>query len=213
MEISKAEPLPPALLALVVGEIEARPAESSKLIRLARFSADHSSRAPESDDSVWLENRLFPRLLDLSCNLLRRDEEDGLTEAALILLMNLVTMQTNLLGGREGQITALLLDLRRKENKNITAAAQAVMQLFIAEMDTLYGLATLRASLESHLAAHRPADGNLDPATANSYAMALDGFGRLFLDLPSEVLEDEIIRSRDVLKTVRLSRWLVPLTC
>jgi hypothetical protein len=151
--------------------------------------------------------------LDLSCNLLRRDEEDGLTEAALILLMNLVTMQTNLLGGREGQITALLLDLRRKENKNITAAAQAVMQLFIAEMDTLYGLATLRASLESHLAAHRPADGNLDPATANSYAMALDGFGRLFLDLPSEVLEDEIIRSRDVLKTVRLSRWLVPLTC
>ena len=200
VEMDKAEIIPESAFLVVVESVEAQSIEPVNLLKLARFSSLHG---PASAEAIWLQDRAFGRLLDVCCTTLRREEEDNLSEPALILLMSLVTNQTNLLGGREGEVMSLLLELRRRDDKSISAAAQAVMQLFVSKMNTLYGLATMRSSLESHIAKYRGEDGKLDPATANSYSMALEGLGRLFLDLPSEVLEEEIIRARELLKTVR----------
>lgn len=77
------------------------------------------------------------------------------------------------------------------------------MHLFIQSIEPLYGLATLRSSLVSHLEQHRPkGSAGLDEATASSYGMALKSFGTLFVQLPSEVLEEELERVKDLIRDV-----------
>lgn len=200
VDLAKVRPIPVSQLPETTAKIETN-ATTADLITLARFSADHADRP---SPAIWLDNRLYTRLLDTCCHILRQSDEASRFEPTMMLLLKLVTCQTDLLGGREGEIASLLLELRRNQDKNIAAAVQVVMQMFVGAMDTLYGLATLRSSLDSHLAEHRQPNGSLDAATANSYSTGLEAFGRLFLDLPSEVLEEEIIKARDLIKEVRI---------
>ena len=205
VDVRKALPLPDSeetadQISVLAAALEAQTIDNGDLLRLARLSSDRPYVDGEQEDPLWVQERLYVRLMDGVCSLLRSAEEEKL-EPALVLATNLIAHQGSLLGGREAGILGLMLDLRRRENKSVSAAAQVVMQLFIDRTDPLYGLASLKTSLEAHLKTHSQG-GTIEERTAQSYAMALRSFGSLFVELPSAVLEEELERVAGLIKGV-----------
>lgn len=205
VDVRKAIPLPDgeetaSQALLLAAALETHTIDGGDLLRLARLSSDRPYVDGDQEDPLWMQERLYVRLMDGVCSLLASAAEDKL-EPALVLATNLIAHQGSLLGGREAGILGLMLDLRRRENKGISAAAQVVMQLFIDRTDPLYGLASLKISLEAHLKTHSQG-ATIDERTAQSYAMALRSFGSLFVELPSAVLEEELERVAGLIKGV-----------
>lgn len=72
------------------------------------------------------------------------------------------------------------------------------MELFTDNIDPICGVGALESAIEIN-SNTTSADGL---KTAMSFSLALKALGRLFLRLPSEVLEEEIPRVQDVLMKV-----------
>ncbi|TIB93662.1 hypothetical protein E3Q19_00860 [Wallemia mellicola] len=150
----------------------------------------------ENDNSIWSGGDIFTSILEGSLLMLddtnlNADQQD----ATLRLLRNLIDKQSDLLIGSEMSVFNSLIKLRLSSRKENYDASDALMELFTDNIDPICGVGALESAIEIN-SNTTSADGM---KTAMSFSLALKALGRLFLRLPSEVLEEEIPRVQDVL--------------
>lgn len=147
-------------------------------------------------------------------------------------LLNLVTNQFPLLDGREMELLELLFDISKSNDKTVRLiavrkvefslhlgrqtriGAETVLISIMERTEPLYGISCLRMALDNLLESHRALKGHSTQAEADSlthgYTMGLKALSALFSVLPSEVLEEEIPRSRNMLLKVSLENiWYI----
>lgn len=148
-------------------------------------------------------------------------------------LLNLVTNQFPLLDGREMELLELLFDISKSNDKTVRLlavrkvgfslhsgrqtriGAETVLMSIMERTEPLYGISCLRMALHNLLESHRALNGHStqaeDDRLTHGFAMGLKALSALFNVLPSEVLEEEIPRSRDMILKVSLESHLVHL--
>lgn len=96
-----------------------------------------------------------------------------------------------------------LLDLRC--HLQLRAGVEVVVLGMLQEAEPLYGLSCLRWSMQ-RLAVHDEANGQDEAALEGrytpAYTIGFKAMATLLKGLPAEVLEEEIVRCRDLIKLV-----------
>lgn len=150
---------------------------------------------------------------------------DEYTFNCLVALLNLVTHQAPLLNSRELNILEALFAVSQTLNKNVRAStyriccdsllttrmhqirtgAECVTLGVISATEPLYAASCIRICLDNLQIARPFSDSPPEESETRNwtFAMGLKAMGALFSLLPSEVLEEEIVRSRDLIKQVR----------
>ena len=137
-------------------------------------------------------------------------------DLALVLFKDVVQNQFPSFSGDEIRIFNLLFFLREDPSRSVSrpahvvpvlhpdllpsqviAAVEGIADVLVDQLEPLYGLGTLRSTLEAYL--QQPQTD----AVSRSYALGLRLFGKLFERLPSEVLEEELPKARTLIKKVR----------
>lgn len=149
-----------------------------------------------------------------------QDEEYAFT--CLVALHRLVTCQAPCLNGRELGILEALFDISRTPDKNVShessivrltlrlgslqvrTGAECVAMSVVSATEPLYAASCLRVCMEGMQdpTSTQGISRNLDEAYSWTFAMGLKALGTLFSLLPTEVLEEEVVRSRELIKKV-----------
>ncbi|KAK4701818.1 hypothetical protein P7C70_g4410, partial [Phenoliferia sp. Uapishka_3] len=144
--------------------------------------------------SFWEGGRTFSRVFDGLAKLLQKETAPERKDAALVLFKDLVENQFPAFAGEELEVFELLFKLREDTSRTTIAAVEATADVFCSRLEPLYGLGSLRSSLSTYL-------GNLGGAKdAKSYALGLRLISKFFERIPSEILEEELPKSKSLIK-------------
>jgi CLIP-associating protein 1/2 len=83
----------------------------------------------------------------------------------------------------------------------ILEATNAIRDALTTRIEPVYGLTTMHANLRAFLAEPVPEWSNADVKAA-TYAFGLIALGKFILQLPSEILEEELPRLKGTLTSV-----------
>lgn len=177
----------------------------------------------EAAIDAWQESRLFERLFSALSAFLEtptppatsgggRSSRDVYT-AGLVLLHRLVENQFPLFGatGAEADLVSLLFRLRRDTKRCPQGACEAILDSWADKTDAILGIGTLVACLRAALsaAARLPASspeeaGRLmgpQESRVAIHTLGLRALSRVLLRLPTELIEEELPRARDLVKS------------
>ncbi|KAL8293620.1 hypothetical protein RQP46_000321 [Phenoliferia psychrophenolica] len=212
-----AEPLPPdtaertSEIAALVSSLQAGQITADGLRQLSSLSKERPLRDDEESASILADvqakpefgassfwdgsARTFSRVFDGLAKFLNREDALDRRDSALVLLKDLVENQFPAFAGDELEVFELLFKLREDTSRTTIAAVEAIADVFCSRLEPLYGLGSLRSSLATYLA--QPSGAR----DAKSYALGLRLIGKLFERIPSEILEDELPKSKGLIKT------------
>jgi CLIP-associating protein 1/2 len=86
------------------------------------------------------------------------------------------------------------------------AATNTIRDALITKIETVYGLTTVHGSLRAFLAEPVPGSSSQDAHDA-TLAFGLVALGKFILQLPAEILEDELPRLKGTIVSVSSTSW------
>ncbi|KAM0752761.1 hypothetical protein T439DRAFT_182194 [Meredithblackwellia eburnea MCA 4105] len=165
---------------------------------LSALSKERPWREDDDDESrsaaFWEGGRTFSKVFEGLKKLLLHGERDMRKDCGLILFKDLVGNQFPGFVGDEMEVFTLFFQLREDGSRTTIAAVDAIADLFCIQTEPLYGLGSLRSSMSAYLASQR------EEGLPKSYALGLRLLGKLFERLPSEILEDELPKTKELIK-------------
>ncbi|KAF9076427.1 clasp N terminal-domain-containing protein [Rhodocollybia butyracea] len=159
-----------------------------------------SSSIPALHHDMWEKNKNFDRLLRSLSSYLISTQDEPVLEYGLMLVWQLLESQSTHLEGREGDIFSLLLRVRYCNKPNVLQATSTIRDALTVQIEPVYGLTTLHASLRMFSAEAAPSEDDTEVKAA-SYAFGIIALGKFVLRLPAEIAEEELPRIRATLIT------------
>ncbi|TXT04549.1 uncharacterized protein COLE_07368 [Cutaneotrichosporon oleaginosum] len=187
------------------------------LKRIARFSAECSiSEASDQNNNcnreLWVENRLFDRILDGLLACLDPQQPPAILEQALVTLWELVQNQWALFEAqsREDALLDRLFDLRTSGDHTVLESTNAMVSLLVEVCNPPFLLSQLEAALRRFLVAHEGEAVSREGARVRTagYTYALNAMGMCILKLPREAVEGEAKRRSHIVveRSIRTSQ-------
>jgi len=128
----------------------------------------------------------------------------------LILLWEMLENQGHYLEGRESDLFSVLLRVRYCNKLNVLEATNTIRDALAANIEPVYGLTTMHASLRTFHAEPHPASSD-EEVKSVAYAFGLIALGKFILRLPAEIAEEELPRLKGTLISVRMVVFSVAL--
>ncbi|KZT12975.1 uncharacterized protein LAESUDRAFT_808469 [Laetiporus sulphureus 93-53] len=182
------------------------PVEEQGSLINSEFSASPASslfggsQSPSPNADLWTQERRFDRLFKALIKSLDPRKKSEILEYGLIVLWEMLSNQGPLLEGKEADIFTMLLEIRYSALAIVMQATNMFRDALTSQIEPVYGLTTLHASLRAFRDAAIPEMANID-VRDGTYAFGLISIGKFLLRLPAEVLEEELPRLRTTLIT------------
>ncbi|EKM59683.1 uncharacterized protein PHACADRAFT_170270 [Phanerochaete carnosa HHB-10118-sp] len=163
------------------------------------FGSSHTLPGLKTD--LWVQGKAFERLFAALVLCLDPTRSTSELEYGLIVLWEMLEHQAPLLEGREADIFALLLKVRSCGNATVLQATTNFRDVLASRIEPVYGLTTMHASLRAYRNPSAPSAADVEISNG-TYAFGLIALGKFVLQLPKEVLEDELPRLRITLTSL-----------
>ncbi|KAL0949584.1 hypothetical protein HGRIS_009633 [Hohenbuehelia grisea] len=151
---------------------------------------------------IWGQDKNFENLFDGLLGYMdteKRSEEE--LEYSMIILWEMLENQNSHFEGREGDVFNLLFNLRHSNKPNVLEATTTIRDQLTSQIEPVYGLTTMHASLRAFHAEDLPAWSS-ENVKAATYAFGLIALGKFILRLPAEIAEEELPRLKATLIAV-----------
>lgn len=158
----------------------------------------HSQSLPSLNGDLWDANKNFERLFNALLQFLELTKSEEEIEYGLILLWEILENQGPHLEGRESDLFSVLLRVRYCNKLNVLEATNTIRDVLAANIEPVYGLTTMHASLRAFRAEPHPVSSDEDVKSA-AYAFGLIALGKFILRLPAEIGEEELPRLKGTL--------------
>ncbi|GLB33596.1 putative CLASP N terminal [Lyophyllum shimeji] len=157
-----------------------------------------SQSLPSLNADLWEANKNFDRLFNALLQFLEPTRSEEEIEYGLILLWEMLENQGPYLEGRESDLFSVLLRVRYCNKLNVLEATNTLRDALCANIEPVYGLTTMHASLRAFRAEPHPAFCDED-VKSTAYAFGLIALGKFILRLPAEIAEEELPRLKGTL--------------
>ncbi|KAF8076175.1 clasp N terminal-domain-containing protein [Lyophyllum atratum] len=157
-----------------------------------------SHSIPSLHADIWNANKNFERLFNALLQFLEPTKSEEEIEYGLILLWEMLENQGPYLEGRESDLFSVLLRVRYCNKLNVLEATNTIRDALTANIEPVYGLTTMHASLRTFRTEPHPASSDED-VKSTAYAFGLIALGKFILRLPGEIAEEELPRLKGTL--------------
>ncbi|KAF8974575.1 clasp N terminal-domain-containing protein [Flammula alnicola] len=159
-----------------------------------------SRSMPVLHSDIWEKNKTFDRFFKALIKYLEQDRAEEELAYGLIVAWEVLESQSIYLEGKEGDLFSMILRVRYCNKINVLEGTNAIRDALTSQVDPVYGLTTMHASLKVFQSEAPPTPEGADVKAA-TYAFGLMALGKFILRLPAEIAEEELPRLKTTLIT------------